>query len=214
MSDKQAANTLFLRLKQDIRDNKLPLNVPLKQAELALRYHVSRIPIRDVLQRLKNEGWLVQCGKRGVMVPPLSAIDAQDLYQMRMQLEPMILAYAIPNLSNQNIGQAEDILQQAQNISSLSISEQGELNWRFHACLYQQANHPLLLDTVTRLHQLCARYIGFHSVELEYLETSHEQHAQLLVAIRAKQTILAGQLLGQHIGQAGEILVAYLNSQK
>ncbi|MFQ3196827.1 MAG: DNA-binding GntR family transcriptional regulator [Paraglaciecola sp.] len=56
MGDKQAANTLFFTIKTDIRDNNLPLNEPLKQANLALRYRVSRIPIRDVLQRLKNEG--------------------------------------------------------------------------------------------------------------------------------------------------------------
>ncbi|MFT6897585.1 MAG: DNA-binding GntR family transcriptional regulator [Paraglaciecola sp.] len=213
MGDKQAANTLFIRLKQDIRNNNLPLNEPLKQADLAQRYQVSRIPVRDVLQRLKNEGWLVQSGKRGVMVQPLSAIDAQDLYQMRMLLEPMLLAYAIPNLSNQNIGQAQDILQQARDSSTLSINEQGELNWQFHACLYQPALHPVLFDTVARLHQLCARYIGFHSVELDHLDTSHEQHAQLLVAISNKQTTLAQQLLGQHISQAGEILVAYINPE-
>ncbi|MFQ3196826.1 MAG: DNA-binding GntR family transcriptional regulator [Paraglaciecola sp.] len=148
------------------------------------------------------------------MVQPLSALDAQDLYQMRMLLEPMILTYAIPNLSNQNIGQAQDILQQARGISTLSINEQGDLNWQFHACLYQPAHHPMLFDTVARRHQLCARYIGFHSVELDQLPTSYEQHTRLLIAIRAKQTTLAQQLLSQHISQVGEVLVALLNAQK
>jgi DNA-binding GntR family transcriptional regulator len=91
MNDKQPAEALYQQLKQDIRDNKLPIARPLKQQQLAADYGVSRIPIRDVLQRLKNEGWLTQSGKRGVMVHPLSATEAEDLYIMRMYLEPLFL---------------------------------------------------------------------------------------------------------------------------
>jgi DNA-binding GntR family transcriptional regulator len=43
---------LYQQLKQDIHENKLPVGSPLKQ-QLAADYGVSRIHIRDVLQRLK-----------------------------------------------------------------------------------------------------------------------------------------------------------------
>ena len=72
MTNKQSADTLYQQLKQDIRDNKLPMAGPLKQEQLAIEYNVSRIPIRDVLQRLKNEGRLTQSLKHGVMVHPLA----------------------------------------------------------------------------------------------------------------------------------------------
>ncbi len=72
MTDKQPAEALYQQLKQDIRDNKLPITTPLKQQQLAVGYSVSRIPIRDVLQRLKNEGRLTQSLKHGVMVHPLA----------------------------------------------------------------------------------------------------------------------------------------------
>ena len=49
MTDKQPAEALYQQLKQDIRDNKLPITTPLKQQQLAVGYSVSRIPIRDVL---------------------------------------------------------------------------------------------------------------------------------------------------------------------
>ena len=85
-------HTLYQQLKQDIVQGKLPEKQALKQAQLAERYGVSRIPIRDALQRLKNEGWLVEHGKSSVMLRPLNADDAQDLYLMRMHLEPTLLA--------------------------------------------------------------------------------------------------------------------------
>jgi DNA-binding GntR family transcriptional regulator len=210
MTDKQPAEALYQQLKQDIRDNKLPIASPLKQEQLATEYGVSRIPIRDVLQRLKNEGWLTQSGKRGVMVHPLSAIEAEDLYIMRMYLEPLILSHAMPKLNHQILGQATDILEQLDQ-PKLSVAQHGELNWQFHACLYQAAKRPTLLNNIVNLHQLCSRYIGFHSVELNYVKTSQQEHYQLLDAIKSKQLGKAKAILKQHISEAGEILVAYLH---
>jgi len=210
MTDKQPAEALYQQLKQDIRDNKLPIATPLKQEQLAAEYGVSRIPIRDILQRLKNEGWLTQSGKRGVMVHPLSATEAEDLYIMRMYLEPLILSHAIVKLNHQTLGQATDILEQL-NQPKLSIAEHGELNWQFHACIYQAAKRPTLFNNIANLHQLCSRYIGFHSVELDYVKTSQQEHYQLLEAIKAKQLGKAKTILKQHISEAGETLVAYLH---
>jgi DNA-binding GntR family transcriptional regulator len=209
--EKQPAQALYRQIKQDIRENKLPISVALKQEQLSQRYGVSRIPIRDVLQKLKNEGWLVQSGKRGVMVHPLSAVEAEDLCMMRMYLEPLILGHALPKLNNQTLGQAADILEQLDSSPNLSIQEHGELNWQFHACLYQAANRPTLFNTIANLHQLCSRYIGFHSLELDYVNTSQQEHYQLLDAIKAKRENRAKQLLKQHISEAGEILISYLH---
>ena len=211
MTNKQPAEALYQQLKQDIRDSKLPIDSPLKQEKLAIEYGVSRIPIRDVLHRLKSEGWLIQSGKRGVMVHALNATEAEDLYTMRMYLEPLILSHAIPKLNHQTLGQATDILEQLDQ-SKLSIAQHGELNWQFHACLYQAANRPTLFNNVANLHQLCSRYIGFHSVELEYEKNSQQEHYALLDAIKAKQVSKAKIILKQHISKAGEILVAYLHS--
>ena len=210
LTDKQPAEALYQQLKQDIRDNKLPVASPLKQEQLAAEYGVSRIPIRDVLQRLKNECWLTQSGKRGVMVHPLSATEAEDLYIMRMYLEPLILSHAMPKLNHQILGQATDILEQLDQ-SKLSIAQHGDLNWQFHACIYQAAKRPTLFNNIANLHQLCSRYIGFHSVELDYVKTSQQEHYQLLEAIKAKQLGKAKAILKQHISEAGEVLVAYLH---
>lgn len=209
MSEKRPAQSLYENVKQDIRDRILSAGVPLKQEELATQYGVSRIPVRDVLQKLKNEGWLVSCGKRGVMIPELSAQEATDLSLMREYLEPLILGFAIPQLTHSQLGQAADILEQLDN-PHLSVAEYGELNWQFHACLYRAAQRPTLFNTIAGLHQLCSRYIGFHAVELKYDSTSQTEHHQLLEAIKAKQTSLAQSILKSHIRHASQLLVDFL----
>lgn len=208
-----ATEQLYLQLKQDIRDNLLPVDEALKQEALSARYGVSRIPVRDVMQRLKNEGWLSPCGKCGVMISPFNATEAEDLSLMRQYLEPLILAYAIPNINKKILGQAEDILEQLSG-GDLSMAQHGELNWQFHACLYQPANRPTLFNTIANLHLQCSRYIGFHNGELAYNNTSQTEHYQLLDAIKAQQTELAQNILKQHIADASALLIQYLNEGK
>ena len=207
---KQHAHSLYLKMKDDILHHRLPVGEPLKQVELSTRYDVSRIPIRDTLQKLKAEGWLTQTGKRGVMVAPLSATEAEDLYQMRLRLEPLLLQYSIANLSHKILGEAQDILEQIDSETDLSIEQHGELNWQFHACLYRQAMRPTLFNTVSALHQQCGRYIGYHTLTLKYQIASQSEHYQLLEAIKHQDVQKAVVVLEQHIRIAGEQLVEHL----
>ncbi|MCC2618139.1 GntR family transcriptional regulator [Aestuariibacter halophilus] len=209
MSANQPGSSLYKAFKQDIQAGRLPVGTPLKQTELAQRYGVSRIPVRDAIKQLMAEGWLAQHGKRGVMIPPLDPTEAEDLYLMRMYLEPLILTHAIPHLSHQTLGQAQDLLQQLDD-TTLDPHQHGALNWSFHALLYQAAQRPVLYQTIADLHRQCARYIGYQSLTLDYLHTSQAEHHDLLDAIRDKNTRLAKSILKQHISEAGEQLVAYL----
>ena len=203
---------LYQQLKQDIVCGKLPEKTALKQAELAEQYGVSRIPIRDALQRLKNEGWLVAHGKSSVMLRPLNANDAEDLYLMRLQIEPMLFDHALGNINFQTLGKARDILQQLQVTSPDDMLLNGELNWQFHRCLYLPASRPVLFDTVAQMHLLCARYIGFQETTLDHFSHSQQEHEALLDAINENQYELADTILKQHIRSAGEKLVQYLST--
>ncbi|WP_166422324.1 GntR family transcriptional regulator [Paraglaciecola sp. 20A4] len=203
-------DNLYIQLKRDIVHGALPQGQALKQTQLAMRYGVSRIPIRDTLQRLKNEGWLVNHGKSGVMIRPLNANDAEDLYLMRLHIEPMLLAHAIPNINFETLGKAKDILQQLQTNEQRDILQQGELNWQFHRCLYLPAQRPALFETVAQLHRLCGRYIGFQEMKLDYLPHSQDEHKALLIAISTQDSQEANRVLNEHIRIAGEQLVNYL----
>ncbi|MFT5838711.1 MAG: DNA-binding GntR family transcriptional regulator [Flavobacteriales bacterium] len=116
----------------------------------------------------------------------------------------------MPKLNHQTLGQATDILEQIDQ-QNLSMTQHGELNRQFHACLYQATKRPTLFNNIANLHQLCSRYIGFHSVELNYVKTSQQEHYQLLEAIKFKQLGKAKAIFKQHISEAGKMLVVYLN---
>jgi DNA-binding GntR family transcriptional regulator len=201
---------LWQRIKNDIRQDKLPINQLLTQQWLSEHYQVSRIPIRDAIAKLMAQGWLTTHGKKGVKIPPLNAFHAQELYLMRLPLESLALQLAFERINFGVIGAAEDILTQLDNSAQLSALEQGELNWQFHFCLYQPCERLILLNTLNQLHQQCERYLGFQFNTLDYNVRSNQEHYQLLTALRAKDLKGALMTLRCHIQEAGEILTAHL----
>ncbi|WP_337880991.1 GntR family transcriptional regulator [Rheinheimera sp.] len=205
--------SLYQRLRQDIRQGIWPAGQLMNQQKLSDHYQVSRIPVRDALQQLKAEGLLVMAGKASLKVPELSAAEAEELYQIRLALEPLALERALPALSFHQLGRAEDLLQQIEQQQHLSAADRGAMNWQFHALLYQAGGqNPQLMQLLHRVHQQVERYLGFQELALNYADTSAAEHWQLLKLLREGQNDQALALLHSHIAQAGQLLVQHLTT--
>lgn len=198
-----------LRIKEDILNNQLPRGVPIRQATLSDRYGVSRIPIRDALQSLKSDGWLVMHGKAGVMIPDLNWQEAEDLYLMRAELECLLFDMAFDHIGNTEINEAKKALEELDK-ENLTLVVKGELNWLFHNALYKAANRPTLHRVVESLNKQAVRYLGFQYGPLGYRDTSQLQHEQLLSLIDIQDKKAALIYLRQHIVTAGRLLTEYL----
>jgi DNA-binding GntR family transcriptional regulator len=196
-------------IKEDILNNHLPRGIPLRQAYLSTRYGVSRIPIRDALQALKSEGWLVLHGKAGVMIPDLNWQEAEDLYLMRAELEYLLFEMAFECIHDKDVAKARLFLLELDQ-EYVSLVSRGELNWCFHSALYMPANRPTLLRVVEGLNKQAVRYLGFQFGPLGYQAKSQDQHEELIALIEARDKNAALILLRQHIEKAGVLLTGYL----
>jgi DNA-binding GntR family transcriptional regulator len=68
----------------------VPSGQPLQEAALAAQLGVSRTPVREALARLASEGLLDSEG-RSFILPSLSEADIDDIYELRLLLEPEAL---------------------------------------------------------------------------------------------------------------------------
>ena len=195
-------------LRAEILQGLLQSNLPLRQDDLAERFGVSKIPVREALYQLKAEGLVTFFPNRGAVVAELSSAEVDEIYAMRIALETLALRRAIPHLTIANLTQAETLLDAIEQ--EKSIAQWGELNWEFHALLYQPANLPRLMEWVRLLHINVARYLVIFLVGLEYQATSQREHRAILEACRQGQIETAVTLLEQHLQAAANKLVAFL----
>lgn len=79
--------TAYLRLKEEILDNRMPPGFQAMEPELAQRLGMSRTPVREAVIRLQDEGLVEVIPRRGMRVLPLSADDMREIYQVLVCVE-------------------------------------------------------------------------------------------------------------------------------
>ena len=132
----------------------------LSQAGVAEEYGVSRIPVRDALQRLATEG-LVELRGSTAVVTPLSIEDLQELYEMREAVEPVATRLAVPRVGRAGIARMTRLLG-VMDDPVVAARHWVETNAAFHAEVYTLAGRPRMIALVEQLRRLTDRYVYFH----------------------------------------------------
>ncbi len=197
-------------LREDIVSGRLAAGSLLRQQQLAERFRVSRMPIREALFRLEAEGFIAFTPNKGATVAPVSAEDLREIYEMRIAAETLALSTALPELTNSQIERAAELQAQTE---AAPVADFGALNAAFHTTLYAPCARPRLLAHVDNLGKAADRYLRVTIGVLDYAEKSHREHRELLEACRRRDETAATDCLARHIGEAGEALWELLRQE-
>jgi len=207
-----AAESAGSRVAQGLRDRlrtgALPPGTVLSQAEIAAEYGVSRIPVRDALHILSTEG-LVHLGVSGAVVTGLSIAELQELYEMREAIEPVVTAIAVPNVGRAETTQMAALLDRMET-DAIGAAEWLEANAAFHALIYTQADRPRMVELTEQLRRLTDRYVYLHLEVIGDVEHLHEEHRQILAAVRRGDPREVARLTRLHLETSHDFILRYL----
>lgn len=177
----------------------------MRQEELAARMGVSKIPVREALQRLAAIGLLRFEPNRGAVVPSMSLEEAEENFALRRVLEPRLLRQAVSKLTIVDLAEAE---------LALSSDSAGSVagNWRFHRALYAASGWDRGVAMVEILYASVAPYVLLYTRELGGQADSDAEHDLLLAACRGGETERACAILDQHLADAASTLANFLGS--
>lgn len=178
----------------------------LNQHQLATELGMSRIPVRDALRSLAVEGLVTVRDNTTAVVASLSMEDLQELYEIRISLEPRLGRNAIPNLTTRHFSEMEELLARMG-----SVTEKEEwlpFNNRFHETLYEAAERTRSLEIVRSVRRQTDRYTAVH-VELNQ-EGVDAEHRMILEAARDGHPTRLEALITAHISSSYEQMLRYL----
>lgn len=181
---------------------------PLRQEELAERFGVSRIPVREALRQLEGEGLVSFYPHRGAVVSRLSYREVEEITEIRVALETLCLRNSLPLISEDDLGRAEEVMLSIEREEDLR-SNWGTLNWKFHAALLEPADRPRLLSLIKAQHTAFERYIRFHLALADY-DKPQREHRELLELCRSRDPEAAEELLARHIRDISDLLLDHL----
>ena len=192
-------------MRDRILSGEFPPGSPLRQELLADELGVSRIPVREALRLLSAEGLVDTIAHKGAFVSMLSKAEVQEFFDIRKRLEPWIFREAIPNISEQDLQRAEQLVQE---MDSTDPGHWGALNWELHESLYRAAERPAALSVVRALHEKSERYFRFQVVNAPIRQQARLEHTELIALCRAGNVEKAEAMLEQHIDDAAQQILS------
>ncbi|WP_195822604.1 GntR family transcriptional regulator [Roseobacter sp. MH60115] len=192
-------------LRRRIVAGEIVAGTPLRQEDLAPRFDVSRMPLREALRTLAAEGLVTIRPNRGAAVAPIDADELLEITDLRAALETMAIRHAVPRLSNDSIDAAAAVQDEIERGDDEAFVA---LNAQFHMTLYEAAGRPLLLRQISTFHSLSERYLRIPISDLGLNPRSSREHRALLNACYARDADGAAALLSEHIVVPGRAVEA------
>jgi DNA-binding GntR family transcriptional regulator len=107
---KRFRGIIYERVRKAILSGEIPQGEHFKDTDLAARFGVSRMPVREALQRLEAEGLIRQIPMKGFVVVELTPQDVADIFSIRKNLEGLAAAYACRRISHSEIEELKLLL--------------------------------------------------------------------------------------------------------
>lgn len=186
-------------IRDSITEGRLRPGDRIRQEAIAHRVGTSRIPVREALRQLENEGLVNLIPHSGARVAVLDYQAFWEIYRMREAIEPMVIAESVAHLDDDQIERLHELM--------LTVDASGDdpVRWLqadrlFHLSSMEAAPMPEVLDRVRGFWNQTQQYrrAYFEQVHVE-LEIVSAEHRLLMRAIEQRDGENAENLQRLHI---------------
>jgi DNA-binding GntR family transcriptional regulator len=208
-----AADQVRERLREDILTGRLAPGARVTVEELATRYAVSQMPVREAIRVLAGEGILETSPHRGARVVAVDADFIRNTYDMREALEGMLAERCAERAAPSDVAAMRGLVgAHAAAVEEGAIDRIVALDRQLHLALAEAAANPparRALRIGRGLIEALRLRAGFSPTRLARIV--HEHHA-LIEAIEARDARTAGLVARLHVIGARDDLLRELGA--
>lgn len=186
---------VYKSLRDDIVSGKIKAGTRVTENQIAASLNVSRTPVREALQKLVQEYFLIAIPKAGYLVEDLSDDQIQDLFTTRMEIEQIAARKAVQYITAEELKQLDDNLEQTKAaIKSGNDATLTELDVEFHTIIYTAARSRELFRICKNLNDMTMKYRhGLNlTASLQNEMLSHHINIYQAIITKNEQLIIKG----------------------
>lgn len=211
------ASRTFDSIKADIIGGELDQGTKIVESDLALKYGISRGPLREAIHRLEQIKLIVRVPHAGSRVVTLDSKMMQDIYIARESLEGMAARLAARLMPEDEIRALSELLDQheatiGKTDGKAYFQREGDID--FHYRIAAASRNQWILEHLNgelyQLIRMCRRQSGQFPARAQ---TALDQHRQIAAAIARRDQELAEILMRRHISGAWEIVKKILEDR-
>lgn len=200
------ADSVAAGLRYALHQGRWSPGAALRQEELAAEFGVSRIPVREALNKLQAEGLVVVEPNRGAFVARLSPVEVHEVFDLRVLLECDALRHAIPQHTARTLRQLTALQAEldAEDDPNLWLATDAA----FHEVLYAPSGRAKTLEMIAVLRASVTRLYRAHLSPNTRRKGWRDEHHALLKAVAAGNVERAVAALTRHLRETETVAVA------
>ena len=193
-------------LRDAILTGQLRPGTRIDQDAVAEQLGVSRLPVREALIALDQEGLIRTIPRRGSYVQQLQRDDIADHYQLFGRVAGLAAARAVVRIDAEQLAELEAV--HAQMATATDPREHERLNFEFHRIVNQAAGSRRIASVL----KLLSRSLPSHYFEFipEWPDRAEAQHGEILEAFRRRDPAAAQVAMEQHLNESARYAIAAL----
>lgn len=205
------SQTVTEQLRAAIRNGTLAPGDRLVERDISQRLEVSRIPVREAIQRLVEEGLVIKTPHRGAFVYSPSSKEMEEIASLRIVLERFVMERVVANWKpNYGVDMRAVVRDMRRAADEGQRQRVFELDALYHRMLWQIAEHAILLEVVSGLRSRISRFLYESTMALtpSELDAHVDGHEPLIGVLERGEVEVAKDFITQHISAARDRIYA------
>jgi DNA-binding GntR family transcriptional regulator len=186
-------------LRAAIVSGKFRPGMRLNESKLAREFNISRIPIREALTQLRENGLVMSHERRGTFVTELTDEDVQRINSLRVVLESEALKLCQPNMTPKIAEKLTSLVHRMERGSTSTEIDSASLDLEFHRTIWQTAGNPYLAKTLDSLSTVLFAHTALRSTARESQPWRLNHHRELLEVALGRSDVSPEQAVINHL---------------
>lgn len=203
--DPQAS--VYEMIREDIISARLGPNERLKVAELADRYGTSTNPVREALQQLRGEGFVLMEPNRGARVRPIDADFVRDIIEIEVMIEAALTRWFVSIANDADIVELEAIQAELESNNFEDRVRHGQLDTRFHQFIYDRHYNRHAAELWWKHREILRAISRRFPTSLSRRVSVLREHRELIECIRAQDAEGAAAVVARHVEGSGRHII-------
>jgi len=175
-SNRDLKNHAYSTLKERLINCIYPPGSLLNEAQLATELELSRTPVREAISRLEMEGFVKIMPKKGIYVTDILLGDVLQIFQTRIEIEPIALRLAAPHLPEAELQQfCQKFMEPITDIKNSF-----RLDTAMHLFIIEHCGNRYIIDMMRRVFEENTRIIISSKQNQVQIHDAKQEHLEIL----------------------------------
>lgn len=208
MTNRDLKNRAYEILRKRLINCEYKPGTMLNEALLAQELGFSKTPIREALNRIEQEGFVKILPKKGIYVTQFSLSDVMQIFQVRIEVEPLALRMASPYLRR------EELLAFREKYMSEEpdVRQAFRLDTAMHLFIIEHCGNRFIIDMMHRVFSENTRVIISSKQNEVKLHDARKEHIEIIDLLLEQKIDEAATALSQHIQNCRQAAINFFCS--